>query len=109
MNMPGGGGTSSNNTSNTTTDMSSSSMVFSTQLPFNLLFSGWVVSTSGQLAGAWFACFFLAISFQVLQVSTSELRGLHIGSVVLPIYTIKLLPSLMFERVVGISYRIEAK
>jgi hypothetical protein len=93
MDMPDGGGTSSNNTSNTTMDMSSSSMVFSTQLPFNLLFSGWVVSTSGQLAGAWFACFFLAISFQVLQVRTSELRGFHTGSVVLPIYTIKLPPS----------------
>jgi hypothetical protein len=74
MNMPDGG-TSSNNTSNTTTDMSSSSMFFSTQLPFNLLFSGWVVSTSGQLAGAWFACFFLAISFQVLQAVSSRLEA----------------------------------
>ena len=75
----GGGTPSSNDTSNSTTAtaMGSSSMFFSTQLPFTLLFSGWVISTSGQLAGAFFACFFLAISFQVLQVSrASDLRGL---------------------------------
>ena len=86
---PAMGPASSDNSTSADMAMSeSSSMFFFTQLPFTLLFKSWVINTSGQLAGAWFACFFLAITFQVLQVRSSHLRGLHSGPRVSSPYTV---------------------
>jgi hypothetical protein len=41
-------------------------MYFFTDMPFYLLFQNWVPSNSGELAGAWFAIFFLGMVYELM-------------------------------------------